>query len=74
MSTSVFTLRELFAELPDTSFADYRAFERVLIDRFNDHVLDFPPGYRWSDALDWGVRNNIVRRKGDQIVVNTSER
>lgn len=69
MPTSVFTPRELFAELPRRSFDDYSSFERILVERFNDHVFDFPPGYGWRDALDWGVRHHVVRREDNKILV-----
>jgi hypothetical protein len=72
MSTSVFTPRELFAELPQRSFEDYQSFEQLLVERFNEHVFDFPPGYSWREALDWGMRHHLVRRDGDRIVVELS--
>jgi hypothetical protein len=69
VSTSVFTPRELFAELTERSFEDYPSFERTLVERFNDHVFDFPPGYGWRDALDWAVRHHVVRREDHRIVI-----
>lgn len=69
MSTAAFTPRELFAEFPTHRFDSYNAFEKTLVERFNSHVFDFPPGYRWRDALEWGVRSEIVRREGRQIVI-----
>jgi hypothetical protein len=69
MPTSVFTPRELFAELPERSFEDYPSFERILIERFNSHLFDFPPGYGWRDALDWAVRHNVVRREDGRILI-----
>ena len=70
MSTSVFTPRELFAELPQRSFEDYPSFERVLVERFNEHAFDFPPAYSWREALDWGMRHHVVRRDGERIVID----
>ena len=69
MPTTVFTPRDLFAELPDRSFQNYPTFERILVERFNSHVFDFPPGYGWRDALNWGVRHHVVRREGERIVI-----
>jgi hypothetical protein len=72
VSTSVFTPRELFAELPQRSFDDYQSFERLFVKRFNEHVFDFPPGYSWREALDWGTRHHVVRRDGERIVIDPS--
>jgi hypothetical protein len=70
MTTSVFTPRELFAEFPEHSFDSYAKFEETLVTQFNQHMFGFPPGYRWRDALEWGVRREIVRREGRQIIVS----
>lgn len=69
MSTSTFTPLQLFAELPERSFQNYTSFERILVERFNQHVFDFPPGYGWRDALDWALRHQVVRRDGERIVI-----
>ncbi len=69
MTTSIFTPHELFAGFPEHSFDSYAKFEQTLVDQFNQHMFDFPPGYRWRDALEWGVRREVVRREGQQIIV-----
>ena len=70
VSTSTLTPEQLLAELPKHTFEDYASFEATLIDAFNDHRFDFPPGYGWRDVLEWGLRSNMIRRKGSHIVVS----
>lgn len=69
MPNSVFTPNELFAEIGDRRFDDYASFERSLVERFNAHRLDFPPGYSFTDVVQWGLRRNLVRREGSGVVV-----
>lgn len=59
----------LFADLPDQHFRSYSEFEKALVASFNACALDFPTGYGWRDALSWGVRNGVVRRDGDTIII-----
>lgn len=68
-ATSVRTPAELFAGLPSHRFSSYGQFEGAFVALFNAHALDFPTGYGWRDALRWGVRNGLVDREGDAIVV-----
>lgn len=68
----VFTPQKLFQELPP-SFSSYQEFEEAFFERFNAHIFDFPPQYRWRDALDWGLRSEAVKREGGQIVVTISQ-
>lgn len=69
-TSSSFTFDTLFAELGDGPFDDYQSFERALVASFNAHLLEFPPGYRWRDALDWALRREVVRKDGARIVVS----
>jgi hypothetical protein len=72
MSTSVFTPEQLLREFPQRSFEDYASFESTLVDSFNRHRFDFPPGYKWRDVLDWALRSEILQREGSRIVVTLS--
>jgi hypothetical protein len=68
MTTAVYTPARLFAELPDR-FENYGSFEQAFVEHFNTHRFDFPTGYGWRDALGWGLRRDVVRRDGDQVVI-----
>jgi hypothetical protein len=72
MTTQVFTLDRLFAELPH-SFDDYPTFEQAFLERFNAHRFDFPIGYGWREALNWGLRHDVVKLDGKRIVVQLVE-
>lgn len=69
MTTTVFTPAELFADLPQRTFDDYGEFEKAFVARFNAHRFDLPIGYSWRDALNWGLRRDVVRRDGNRIVI-----
>jgi hypothetical protein len=73
MATTVFTPDRLFADLPQRTFDDYDAFERAFVAGFNAHRFDFPAGYGWRDALSWGLRRDLVRRQGRQVIVHLEE-
>lgn len=67
MAKVAYTPAEFLAGLP-SEFADYREFEAEFIQSFNARRLDFPTGYGWRDALDWGLSRNYIRR-GDRGIV-----
>ncbi|MGA2163693.1 MAG: hypothetical protein ABSH36_04415 [Solirubrobacteraceae bacterium] len=69
MTTAALTPARLFADLPRSSFDDYDSFENAFVTAFNAHRWELPSGYSWRDALDWGLRRNIVRRQDSKIVV-----
>jgi hypothetical protein len=69
MTTVAFTPARLFADLPKHRFSDYESFERAFVAAFNAHRWEFPSGYSWRDALDWGVRRDVVRRQGREVVI-----
>jgi hypothetical protein len=70
MATTVFTPDRIFADLPQRTFDDYDSFERAFVAGFNVHRFDFPAGYGWRDALNWGLRRDLVRRQGRQVIVH----
>jgi len=70
MATTAFTPDRLFADLPARTFDDYDAFERAFVERFNAHRFDFPVGYGWRDALDWGLHRDLVWRQGRQVIID----
>jgi hypothetical protein len=72
-TASVRTPAQLFAELPARRYPSYREFENALVALFNAHALEFPTGYGWRDALQWGLRQGLVAREGDRIVVRQHE-
>jgi hypothetical protein len=70
MPAAVFTPDRLFAALPERTYPSYDAFERAFVAGFNAHRFDFPAGYRWRDALDWGLRRDLVHRQGQEVVID----
>ena len=50
-----FTVEQLFAALDGCDYDSYRLFEQDVIDVFNEHLCDFPAGYNYRDAMDWGL-------------------
>jgi hypothetical protein len=69
MPATLFTPDQLFADLSEGSFDDYRAFERAFVAGFNAHRFELPAGYGWRDALAWGLDRGLVQREGRRIVV-----
>jgi len=69
VSPSALTPKQLIAELPEHTFEDYASFEATLVESFNRHRFDFPPGYGWRDVLEWGLRSQVIRREEHRIVV-----
>jgi hypothetical protein len=68
-TATTFTPDMLFAEIGTCEFDRYATFEATVLEHFNAHVLDFPPGYGWSDAVEWALHRNVVRRAGGVIYV-----
>jgi hypothetical protein len=60
----------LFAEIGAREFARYDTFEATVLEHFIAHVLDFPPGYGWNDAVEWALHHNVVRRAGRVIYID----
>lgn len=64
MTATAFT-DSLLAELPESTFTSYSAFEEAFVSRFNAHVLDLPSGYGWRDALQSALERQRVCRTAD---------
>jgi hypothetical protein len=68
-STSNFSVAELFAPLDGETFEGEAAFQHAVIDRFNQHLDEFPPHYDYRDAITWAVRQSWIQVEGAQITV-----
>ena len=71
-TTATFAER-LLAELPESTFTSYAAFEEAFVSRFNAHVLDLPSGYRWRDALQSALDCHLIHRTDAGAIVVGSD-
>lgn len=74
MTATAATFAErLLAELPESKFTSYAAFEEAFVSRFNAYVLDLPSGYRWRDALQSALDCHLIHRTDDGTIVVDSD-
>jgi hypothetical protein len=52
--------KELFRKLEGREFADYVELHDAVLQLFNEHVSDFPPGYSYLQFLQWGKEKNWI--------------
>lgn len=64
-----FTPDRLFDGLSEREFDGFNSFQRAFLAVFNRHFRDFPSGYTYVDAIEWGIRHNRVRREADGRIV-----
>lgn len=55
---------EIFRELNGRAFKDRKTFERAVLDVFNKHLHDVPPGYSYMNLIAWGEENEWVVKAG----------
>ncbi|MCW3101542.1 MAG: hypothetical protein JWL77_7160 [Chthonomonadaceae bacterium] len=46
------------------AFESYRSLQQELLDRYNDHLTEFPPHYSFAQFVEWFQRNNWIREEG----------
>jgi hypothetical protein len=66
---SEFTIEDLFREMDGEDFESYREFEQAVIDRFNQHLDEFPPHYDYRDAITWADRNRWLQPHDGRLKV-----
>lgn len=49
-------------------FRDYEDFESAILELFNRHLADFPPGYKYTQWISWITANGWVRYNSNGTV------
>ncbi len=63
------TFGDILHDLEGQEFRSYRELLDAVRKVFNQHVLEFPPGYTHLDVLEYGQKNNWIEGRSDQTYV-----
>ena len=64
------TSRDVLGQLQQ-QYPNYDSFVSGLVDVFNQHVAEFPPGYTYRDLIELGLRRrwiSVESREGEHVV------
>lgn len=65
------TSRDVLGQL-EQQYPNYDSFVSSLVDVFNQHVAEFPPGYTYRDLIELAMRRrwiSVESREGERVVV-----
>jgi hypothetical protein len=59
------TSKALYGKIDGQRFGSFEDLERAIVQVYNEHLNEFPPGYSYRQLLEWGNQNQwIVRDDG----------
>lgn len=58
--------KALFAEL-EKQYSRYEDLENAIVNIYNKHLRELPPGYTYKRLLEWGVQNRWIVEEGGRF-------
>ena len=72
-----YSSRDLFSELESgqqgKSFSNYGCLQQAVLDKFNEHLADFPPRYSYLQLIEWGERQGWISSESSGYRIHVQE-